>query len=104
MEFAISLGFGGWVLLILGAALIGGVAQLIGQPHTGFEWIAPAIAAAIGALVASEFIVGWQAFEPVWDGLALVPAIVGGVVFGAAADIATRYLTGGTYSGRPMSA
>jgi uncharacterized membrane protein YeaQ/YmgE (transglycosylase-associated protein family) len=104
MEFAISLGFGGLVLLVLGAVAIGVVAQLIGRPGTGYEWIATATGAGIGAIVASEFIVGWQAFGPVWDGLALVPALVGGLIVGAVVDVMTRYLTGGTYSGRPMSA
>jgi uncharacterized membrane protein YeaQ/YmgE (transglycosylase-associated protein family) len=104
MEFAISLGIGGWVVLAAGAAIFGGAAQLIGRAGTGYEWLATAVAALIGALVASEFIVGWQAFEPVWDGLALVPALVGGLVGGTVVEVATRYLTGGTYSGRPMSA
>jgi hypothetical protein len=104
MEFAISLGLVGWLLLVVGAIVFGGVAQLIGQPATGYEWIGTAIAAAIGAIVASEFIVGWQAFEPVWEGLALVPALVGGLVVGTLVVVATRYLTGGTYSGRPISA
>jgi uncharacterized membrane protein YeaQ/YmgE (transglycosylase-associated protein family) len=104
MEFAISLGLGGWLVLAAGAVVLGGIAQFIGQPRTGFEWLATAIAAGIGAVFASEFIVGWQAFEPVWDGLALVPALVGGLVVGTIVEVATRYLTGGTYSGRPMSA
>ena len=41
------------------------------------------VAAAIGALVASEFIVAWQALGPVVDGLALVPALAGGLVVGS---------------------
>jgi hypothetical protein len=54
--------------------------------------------------VASEFIVAWRTFEPVWDGLALVPALLGGLVVGIIVEVATRRLTGGTYSGRPMAA
>ena len=104
MEFAVSLGLGGWVVLAAGALVFGAIAQFIGQPRTGYEWLVTAVAAAIGAVVASEFIVGWQAFEPVWDGLALVPAVVGGLVGGTVVEVATRYLTGGTYTGRPMSA
>ena len=100
MEFAI----GGMLVLAAGAVVFGGAAQFIGRAGTGYEWLATAIAAVIGGLVASEFIVGWQAFEPVWDGLALVPALVGGLVGGTLVEVATRYLTGGTYSGRPISA
>lgn len=104
MEFAIALGFGGWILLIVGAVVFGGVAQLIGETRTGFEWLVVAIAAGVGALFASEFIVAFQTFQPVWDGLALVPALIGGLVVGGVVEVTTRYATGGTYSGRPMSA
>jgi uncharacterized membrane protein YeaQ/YmgE (transglycosylase-associated protein family) len=104
MEFAIALGFGGWILLIVGAIVFGGVAQLIGKTRTGFEWLVDAIAAGVGALLASEFIVAWQTFQPVWDGLALVPALIGGLVVGGVVEVTTRYMTGGTYSGRPISA
>ena len=104
MEFAIGLGFGGWVVLIVGALVFGAVAQIVGETRTGFEWLGDAIAAAIGALFASEFIVAWRTFEPTWDGLALVPALIGGIVVGLVVEVATRYLTGGTYTGRPVSA
>lgn len=104
MVFAISLGLGGWLVLIAGALVIGGIAQFVGTPRAGFEWLATAIAALIGGLAASEFVVGWQTFEPIVDGLALVPALVGGVVVGGLVDVATRYLTGGTYSGHRTAA
>ena len=104
MEFAISIGLGGWMVLIVGALVFGAVAQFVGEARTGFEWLGDAIAAGIGAMVASEFIVAWQTFQPVWDGLALVPALIGGIVFGLVVEVTTRYMTGGTYSGRPMSA
>jgi len=104
MEFAITLGVGGWIVLIAGALVFGGIAQLVGQTRTGYEWLIDAIAAAIGALVASEFIVAWQTIEPVYDGLALIPALFGGLVVGLVVEVATRFTTGGTYSGRAISA
>jgi uncharacterized membrane protein YeaQ/YmgE (transglycosylase-associated protein family) len=104
MEFAISLGLGGWILLIVGALVFGVVAQFVGETRTGYEWLVDAIAAGIGALVASEFIVAWQTIGPVWDGLALVPALIGGLVVGLVVELTTRFVTGGTYTGRPMSA
>jgi uncharacterized membrane protein YeaQ/YmgE (transglycosylase-associated protein family) len=104
MEFAIDLGLGGWMLLIVGALLFGVIAQFVGETRTGYEWLGDAIAAGIGALVASEFIVALQSIGPVWDGLALVPALAGAVVVGMIVEIVTRYMTGGTYFGRPMSA
>lgn len=104
MEIAIALGFTGWVVLIVGALIFGAVAQFIGETRTGFEWAVDGIAAGFGALVASEFIVSWRSFEPVFDGLALVPALIGGLVVGVIVEVVTRYVTGGTYAARPMSA
>ncbi len=104
MEFNIALGLGGWVLLVVGAILFGVIAQSIGEARTGYEWLIDSFAAGFGAIAASEFIVAWRTFEPVWDGLALVPAVVGALVLGIVVEAATRYMTGGTYAGRPMSA
>lgn len=104
MEFAIALGMGGWVVLIVGALVFGIAAQFVGQARTGYEWLVDAIAAGIGALVASEFIVAVRTTEPVVDGLAVVPALAGGLIVGLVVEVLTRFTTGGTYSGRPMSA
>ena len=104
MEFAIGLGLGGWVILIVGALAFGVIAQFVGEARAGYDRLIDAIAAGIGALFASEFIVAWRTFEPTWDGLALLPALLGGIVVGLVVEVATRYLTGGTYSGRPLSA
>lgn len=97
MEFAITMGIGGLAILIAGALVFGVVAQFVGETETGYEWLVDAIAFAIGAIVASEFVVAWQTVEPMWDGLAIVPALIGGLVLGIVVEIATRYLTGGTY-------
>jgi uncharacterized membrane protein YeaQ/YmgE (transglycosylase-associated protein family) len=104
MEFVIEMGVGGAAALVIGAVVFGVVAQFVGETRTGYEWLVDAIGAGIGALVASEFIIGWQAFAPVFDGLALLPALIGGLVVGLIVEVATRLLTGGTYSGRPISA
>lgn len=103
MELAITLGIGGWLALLAGALLFGVVAQFIGQARTGYEWLADAIAVAIGAVVASEFIISLRTFGPVWDGLAIVPALIGGLALGVVVELATRYLTGGRYTTRPMA-
>jgi hypothetical protein len=41
---------------------------------------------------------------PVVDGLALVPALAGGLVVGLVVEFATRYVTGGHYTHGAMSA
>lgn len=104
MDFNIALGLGGWTVLIVGALVFGVIAQYIGETRTGYEWLVDAAAAGIGAFVASEFILAWRTFEPVYDGLALAPALIGGLVVGIVVEVVTRYMTGGTYTGRPMSA
>ena len=104
MEFAIDLGIGAWVLVIAGALIFGIIAQFIGETRTGFEWVVDAIGAGVGAVVASEFIVALQATGPVWDGLALVPALIGGLVLGIAVELITRYVTRGSYVGHPSAA
>lgn len=103
MDLAINLGFGGWLVLLAGALLFGVIAQFIGDVRTGFEWLVDFVAAALGAVIASELIISLRTFEPVWDGLALVPALIGGLVLGIVVELATRYLTGGHYTTRPMA-
>jgi uncharacterized membrane protein YeaQ/YmgE (transglycosylase-associated protein family) len=104
VELAITLGIGGWILLIVAAVVFGVLAQAIGETRTGFEGVVDAFAFGIGALIGSEFIIGMQAYGPVWDGLALVPALVGGLVVGLIVEVATRYITGGTYAHGPTPA
>ncbi len=104
MEFSIALGLAGWFVLVVGALVFGVLVQLVGRAQSAYEWLVDAIAAGIGALVASEFIVAWQATGPVFDGLALVPALVGGLVVGLVVAVATRYLTGSRTTHGTMSA
>jgi uncharacterized membrane protein YeaQ/YmgE (transglycosylase-associated protein family) len=104
-EFAINMGLGAWVVIIIAALVFGLVAQFVGEPHTGYEWFVDALAFGVGAVAASEFVTAWRAVEPVWDNLALIPAIGGGLVVGLIVEVATRLVTGGTYrsSDRPLS-
>ena len=104
MELSIALGIGGWIVLIGGALVFGLVMQLIGETRTGFEWLVDGVAFALGGLVASEFILAWQATGPVFDGLALVPALIGGLALGIVVELVTRYVTGGRYTHGAMSA
>lgn len=90
MDFGISLELGGWVLVIVAAVVFGAIAQFVGETRTGFEWLVDAIGFGIGAVVASEFVTSWRTFEPVWAGLAIVPALIGGLVLGLVVELATR--------------
>ena len=98
MELTIALGLMGWATLVAAALLFGVIMQLIGETKTGFEWLIDGIAFGVGALVASEFITAFQETGPVFDGLALVPALIGGLVVGIVVEVATRLVTGGHYT------
>ncbi|HEY8238215.1 MAG TPA: hypothetical protein VIF63_02165 [Candidatus Limnocylindrales bacterium] len=103
MEIAFSIGFGGWIVVIAGALIFGFVAQSVGEARTGYEWLVDGVAAFAGAVIVSEFIISLRTFEPVYDGLALVPALIGGLALGLVIEVATRYVTGGKYTARPMA-
>jgi uncharacterized membrane protein YeaQ/YmgE (transglycosylase-associated protein family) len=104
MEIAFALGLVGWIVLIVGALAFGVIAQLVGETRTNFEWLVDSIGFGVGAVVASEFLVSWRTVEPVWDGLALLPALIGGLVVGIVIELVARFSTGGTYTSRPISA
>ncbi|HEX5015268.1 MAG TPA: hypothetical protein VFV72_14040 [Candidatus Limnocylindrales bacterium] len=104
MELTIALGLIGWATLFAAALLFGVVMQLIGDTRAGFEWLVDAAGFAVGGLIASEFITAFQETGPVFDGLALVPALIGGLVVGLIVEVATRLLTGGHYTQGTMSA
>ena len=98
MEFSITLGIGAWVLIVAAAVVFGLIAQYVGETRTGFEWLVDAIAFFVGAVVASEFIVDFRTIQPVWDELALGPALAGGLVVGVVVEVVTRLTTGGSYT------
>jgi len=102
MEFTYNVGMWAVILLVVGSVVFGVVAQLVGTANFGYEWMLSALGAGIGAFVASEFIVGLRDVGPVFDGLALVPALIGGVIVGSVIAAATRYLTSG-HHGAPQA-
>ncbi|HSG84725.1 MAG TPA: hypothetical protein VLA23_00180 [Candidatus Limnocylindrales bacterium] len=105
MEFTITMSAAGWLLLGGGALVIGIAYQLIGQVVAEvtmpYEWVVTAIVAFLGGLVAGQFVTAWLTIEPVWEGLALLPAAIGGLVAGGVAAIAVRLVSGGTLVGKP---
>jgi uncharacterized membrane protein YeaQ/YmgE (transglycosylase-associated protein family) len=103
MELAISLGLGGWLVAIAGALIFGVIAQFIGETRTGYEWLVDAVAVLVGAVIASEFVISFRTYEPVFDGLALVPALLGGLALGVIVEMVTRFLTGGRYTTHPVA-
>ena len=93
----------GIVVLAVLAVIYALALTFVGDVRAGYEWVATSLATFIAAFVASEYL-AMQTFEPVWEGIALVPAIVAGLVVGFGVDLLTRYLSGGslTHGPRPV--
>jgi hypothetical protein len=86
------------ILLVAGALVVGAIPLFIGEARTGYEWLATAAAVLVGGWLGSEAFGGISTFGPVFEGMYLVTALVGGVVLGAIVDVAVRYVSGGTYT------
>ena len=87
--------------LIAVALMIGIAAQAIGDTATGWEWVPVSLAALVGGWIGSESLAGASTWGPVFEDLYLLPALIGALVLGAAADLVVRYATGGRYLHEP---
>jgi uncharacterized membrane protein YeaQ/YmgE (transglycosylase-associated protein family) len=89
------------ILLVAGAIVIGAIPLFVGEARTGYEWLATAAAALLGGWLGSEAFGGISTLGPAFEGLYLVPALIGGVVLGAVVDVLVRYVSGGRYTHAP---
>jgi uncharacterized membrane protein YeaQ/YmgE (transglycosylase-associated protein family) len=85
-----TMGIWGAVIMIAFALVMGIVAQMYGAKHWTYEWLVTGFAALVGAFVASEYLGAFSAYGPQYDGLAIVPALIGAVVVGVLAHLFTR--------------
>lgn len=91
------------IVVALGGVVIGAIAQFIGRTTFGYEWVITALAAVIGGWLASEAFGTLSTWGPVFDGLYIVPALIGAVVVGGLVDGLVRVSTGGTFlEARPI--
>lgn len=96
----IAMSWLGLAVLAVGAVVIGVIGQLIGEVRTSFEWLPDAVAAFIGGFVASEMLGDLSKIGPEWEGVFLVPALVGAIVLAVVVDLLVRTVTGGTLTHR----
>jgi uncharacterized membrane protein YeaQ/YmgE (transglycosylase-associated protein family) len=96
-----NLGIGAWaaLALVVGGLLLGLLAQSIGEVVAGYEWSLTAVAGIVGGWLGSEAFGSASTWGPEWDGLFIVPAIIGGVVLGVVIDLIARWITGGSLIG-----
>ena len=55
------------------------------------------MAVLIGGWIGSEALGALSTWGPTWDGLFVLPAIIGGVVLGTIIEMVTRWTTGGSF-------
>ena len=86
------------LLLVAGALVIGGIAHTIGAVTIGYEWVVTGLAALVGGYVGSEALAGLSTWGPEFEGLYVLPAVIGAVVVGGIVDALLRYSTEGSYT------
>jgi hypothetical protein len=94
MEFTYAIGWLGLAVLVIGALLIGLGLQFVGRGAATYEWVGTSIAAFLGGFAASELFVSLRDWQPLYDGVALLPALVGGLAIGGIVAFTLRVLFG----------
>ena len=89
------------VALIGAAVVIGAVLQFIGDVTIGYEWSVAGLAAIVGGWIGSESLGALSSWGPAWEGMFLLPALIGAVVLGFVVDLVVRYATGGSLVHHP---
>jgi hypothetical protein len=98
--FGWDVGFGtaAAVALVAGALVIGGVAHLMGSVTVRYQWLVTGVAALVGGYVGSESLGALSTWGYEFDGLFILPALLGAVVVGGVVDAIVRYATEGSYT------
>ena len=83
-----------FAVVIVIALAIGALVQVYMSPKTAYEWVITAAGVALGAWFASELTwTQWFTntdFGPTWEGILIVPAVIGGLILGAIFEIVAR--------------
>jgi uncharacterized membrane protein YeaQ/YmgE (transglycosylase-associated protein family) len=87
-------------ILLVGALVIGGITQIIGETRA-FHWLPVAAGAFLGGYLGSEAFGSLSTWGPEFEGLYIVPALIGGAIVGAIVDGLTRYAAHETYVSEP---
>ncbi len=99
LGFEVGMTWLGVVLLAIGAIVLGIVGQWLGTVQTRYEWLPDAIAAFLGGFIASESLGSLSTWGPEWEGVFIVPALIGAVVLTVIVDVVVRWGTGGSFTG-----
>ncbi len=98
-----NVGMTAWavIVLIVVALVIGFVLQSIGDVTKGYEWSIAGLGALVGGWLGSEALGTLSAWGPEWEGMFLLPALIGAVIVGFVVDLVVRYATGGSLVHHP---
>jgi hypothetical protein len=95
----LDMGFGAFAIVIVAALVFGFLVQAYLKPKTPYEWIITGLGAVLGAWLASE--ITWRQYftaltelGPEFDGLLIVPAVIGGLALGAIFEVVARVVEG----------
>ena len=95
----LDMGIGAFAVVIVAALVVGFLAQAFLKPKTPYEWLITGVGAAVGGWLASEitwtqWFTGLTDLGPQFDGLLIVPAVIGGLVLGAIFEGVARVVEG----------
>ena len=83
----------GYVMLVIGALVIGFLIQYTFQGRLGYEGMIAAIGAGVGGFVASEYLGGLSTWGTEYAGMYIFPALVGGFLLALVTELALLYAT-----------
>lgn len=91
----LDMGIGAFAIVVVAALIVGVFVQMYLAPKSGYEWLIVGVAASIGAWLASEitwtqWFTGLTNLGPQFDGLLVIPAVIGGLLLGAATEAVAR--------------
>lgn len=95
----LDMGIGAFVVVVIAALVLGFLAQMLFKPKTAYEWLITGVGAGVGGWLASEitwtqWFTGLTDLGPQWDGLLIIPAVIGGLVLGAIFEGVARMVEG----------
>jgi len=94
----------GMAAIAVVALVPGFIGQLFGSVRTRYEWLADGVAAFLGGFIASESLGSVSTWGPEWEGVFVVPALIGAVVVTLVVDAVVRWGTGGSFTGHARPA
>jgi fluoride ion exporter CrcB/FEX len=98
-KMQLDMGIGAFAVVIVAALVLGFLVQMFLKPKTPYEWLITGVGAGVGGWLASEitwtqWFAGLTELGPQFDGLLIIPAVIGGLVIGAIFEGLARVVEG----------